>query len=202
MVEHRFFDEGTTPFVSTEAYHALRARAPHLEQPGHQPRLLRTAELIEQLQPSSIVDLGCGDGGLLSLLRDTIPSWGYDFQPSNEPAWRERRVDATLRDVFNTRDTIEWGELAVLTEVLEHLVDPHGTVRWVAAHVRYVIASSPHGETPDDHDENHAWAWDRDGYVRLFDPYLEVLRHEVIDQTQIYVGQRREKDVEALKVPL
>lgn len=190
MAEHRFFDPGTTPFVATEAFHALRSRARHLEDPQHQSRLTRTAELIRSLEPKSIVDLGCGDGGLLSLLRD-YDAWGYDFQPSNEPAWRERGVKAELRDVFNARDVPHWGELVVITEVLEHVATPHNTVAWISRHTRYVVASSPHGETPEQHAEEHAWGWGVEDYKAMFEPHFETLHHEVIDWAQIYVGQNR-----------
>lgn len=187
MAEWRLSPE-TVPYVSTLGFHADRERAPHLEQPDHQGRLLRTAELVRSLNPASVVDLGCGDGGLLSLLPD-LDAWGYDFQPSNEPAWAERGVTAERRDVFNTRDVPRWGECAVMTEVLEHVADPHGTVAWVARNARYVVASSPHRETDRQHGDCHAWAWDVEGYRALFEPHFKVLSHETVDWSQLIVGR-------------
>ncbi len=94
MTEWRLFD-GDVPHVSTYAFHEHRDRAPHLEQTMHRERLLRTAEAVRALNPASVVDLGCGDGGLLSLITD-IPSWGYDWHPASVQGWRERRIFRVL----------------------------------------------------------------------------------------------------------
>ncbi|MFD9276917.1 methyltransferase domain-containing protein [Streptomyces mirabilis] len=189
MSEWKLFDS-ETPYVATLDFHRDRDRAPHLEQPDHRARLQRCARLIRNISPASVVDLGCGDGGLLSLIKD-IPSWGYDFQPSNEPAWAERGVTAERRDVFNTRDVPRWGELAVLTEVLEHLADPHGTAEWVSRHAAWIVASSPRHESADFHGDCHAWAWDEGGYEALIAPHFEVERHETVDWSQIIVGRSK-----------
>lgn len=192
MVEYRFFDEGTCPYVSTFRFHVDRERAPHLEQEMHQARLLRTADLIQSLEPSTVVDLGCGDGGLLSLLKSKdIKAWGYDFQPSNWIGWHDREVEASLHDVFNTKAVYEWAELAVVTEVLEHLAEPHEVVRWIAENARFIVASSPWGDTPEHHGVEHAWGWDFDGYAELFRPHFETLHHERVTWSQIFVGQSR-----------
>jgi hypothetical protein len=176
--------------VSTFEFHEHRERAPHLEQPIHRQRLVRAAELVRELEPASVVDLGCGDGGLLSLIPD-IPSWGYDFQPTNPAGWAERGVQAEQLDVFNTREVPRWGELAVMTEVLEHLADPHGVLDWVSHHVTYVVASSPRYENGEYHGDCHAWAWDEPGYRALFEPRFEVLTHEGSDWSQLIVAKSR-----------
>lgn len=191
MSEWKLFD-GDRPYVSTLDFHRDRERAPHLEQPDHRARLKRCARLIHNMDPASVVDLGCGDGGLLSLIKD-IPSWGYDFQPGNEPAWAERRVNAERRDVFNTRDVPKWGDLAVLTEVLEHLADPHGTIEWVSRNTTWIVASSPRHETADFHGDCHAWAWDEDGYEALIAPHFEVTSHIGLDWSQIIIGRSRNR---------
>ena len=189
MTEWKLFNEAT-PYVSTFSFHEHRGRAPHLEQPDHRQRLKAAAGLIRDLQPASVVDLGCGDGGLLSLIRD-IPSWGYDFQPANVQGWIERGVAAEQRDVFNTFDVVRWGEAAVLTEVLEHLADPHKVVEWVSRNATWVVASSPKDETGDHHGDCHAWAWDMDGYRALFEPHFDVIRHHALGWSQLLVGRSR-----------
>jgi hypothetical protein len=189
MAEYRFF-EGQTPYVATRDFHEHRERAPHLEQQAHRGRLSRVAHLIRTLRPNSVVDLGCGDGGLLSLIKD-IDSWGYDFQPSNPAGWAERGVSAELYDVFGTKTVPRWGEVAVMTEVLEHIADPHGVVEWVARNSRFVVASSPHSETPEHHAEEHAWGWDMPGYAGLFSPHFVVTHHEPLGWCQILVGRSK-----------
>ena len=191
MTEWRLF-RGAIAHVSTAEFHAGRGRAPHLEQTGHRDRLHAAARAVFRLEPTTVVDLGCGDGGLLSLLdAQGIKCWGYDFAPANQDGWAERRVHAELRDVFNTRDVPRWGELAVLTEVLEHLTDPHGVLEWVAEHARWVVASSPRCETADAHADEHAWAWDERGYRALFRPCFQVLDHYGIDWSQLIVAESR-----------
>jgi 2-polyprenyl-3-methyl-5-hydroxy-6-metoxy-1,4-benzoquinol methylase len=134
MAEYRFF-EGSVPYVATARFHEHRERAPHLEQQAHRGRLSRVAHLIRTLRPNSVVDLGCGDGGLLSLIKD-IDSWGYDFQPSNAAGWAERGVAVELHDIFDPAAEVRWGEVAVMTEVLEHIANPHGVVGWVARNIQ------------------------------------------------------------------
>lgn len=188
MAEWRLFDGESQ--VSTFAFHEHRERAPHLEQEWHRARLLRAAELVRGLEPASVVDLGCGDGGLLSLL-DGIAAWGYDFQPSNQEAWEERRVRADLVDVFAPDARVDWGQVAVMTEVLEHLADPHGALARIAGRVKYVVASSPWNETGDAHCAEHAWAWDEDGYRALFEAHFDVVHHERVDWSQLVVARSK-----------
>lgn len=202
MAEHRLFT-GPVPYVSTAAFHADRERAPHLEQEVHRPRLKRALEYVElavkHLHANgqdlvTVSDLGCGDGGLLSLMTwiPGVEAWGYDFQPSNRAGWAERKVRAKPADVFGAdRDNIEYGNIVVCTEVLEHLAAPHGALRHIAAQpsATYVVASSPWTETPESHDECHAWAWDQDGYRALFEQAgFQVHRHVDIGMFQVVLA--------------
>src|SRR6266545_4157660 len=104
MSQWRLFD-GDVAYVSTFAFHQHRERAPHLEQPAHRDRLLHAAELVLAAQtllgqPASVSDLGCGDGGLLSLVQDQVAdAWGYDFTPANAAGWVARGVKAQPLDV-------------------------------------------------------------------------------------------------------
>jgi len=208
MNEYKLFD-GDVPHVSTPEFHQHRERAPHLEQPVHRPRLEMAAELVnvaalkcwrenttgQPIGRVQVSDLGCGDGGLLSLLGHLgdIDAWGYDFQPSNQAGWAEHRVEAYALDVFGAdRDRVRFGDITVTTEVLEHLADPHGAVRWIGEHSRYLVASSPWNETPESHDKCHAWAWDHDGYRTLIEQGgYRMLRHETVGQFQIILGERQ-----------
>lgn len=168
MAEYQFFDEGTIPEWATVEWYAEREHAPHVDQVAHRPRLILSACMVADLAFTSgykVVDLGAGDGGLLSLLPPQIRRWGYDLQPTNVAAAKERGEDIQLRDVLT--EPVEWAEVAVCTEMLEHLVDPHGFVRTVAEHSPFIVASSPWCETPDNHYEFHLWGWDFEGYRDL-----------------------------------
>lgn len=200
MSEHRLFPEGTVPYVSTAAFHADRPRAPHMEQPAHRPRLMTAAALValavseSRPGPVTVSDLGCGDGGLLSLVQhfEHVTAWGYDFQPSNAAGWAERGVDGRLADVFGAdRDTVKVGDVVMMTEVLEHLADPHGVVCWVGGHARWLVASSPWSESPASHDECHAWAWDFAGYADLVrQGGFRVVRHAPVGPFQLLLAMR------------
>jgi 2-polyprenyl-3-methyl-5-hydroxy-6-metoxy-1,4-benzoquinol methylase len=188
MAEYRLFPEGTIPEYTTPAWYAERERAPHLEQGAHQGRLHLTAAMIRAAQPATVVDLGAGDGGLLSLIRD-IPAWGYDLQPSNLAGARERGVDVRYGDVVE--GDIDWGELAVVTECLEHLLRPHQFVKRIAEHAKWIVASSPWTETDQSAYEFHTFAWDHDGYRALIEQAgFEVVRHETADMFQVICGVR------------
>lgn len=203
MAEYRLYPQGQTPHVSTAEFHADRERAPHLEQPVHQPRLYKALDYVHQATALSgvgmgklieltVSDLGCGDGGLLQLLaRDDVDSWGYDFQPSNAAGWAERGVQAYALDVFGVdRGSVHLGDISVCTEVLEHLEDPHGAVEWIAQSSQWLVASSPHTETDISHDACHAWAWDMDGYRALLEGVgFEVIRHEAVGMFQVILGR-------------
>lgn len=188
MAEHKLF-EGTS-FVSSFAFHEHRERAPHLEQSNHRERLDIAHELVvdsanklcnEGWKSVTVSDLGCGDGGLLQLLKNEwrVQSWGYDFQPSNAAGWAQRGVQAHALDVFNGDDNpvhnaATIGDVVVMTEVLEHLQNPHAVVKFLAARGKsalirpsFLVVSSPFTETAESHDECHAWAWDIPGYAKL-----------------------------------
>lgn len=201
MAEWKLF-AGDVAHVSTASYHRDRERAPHLEQPGHRDRLLRAAEFVfvaarlharrADGAQATVSDLGCGDGGLLSVIQQKLKAWGYDFAPANAAGWTERRVGAMALDVFGTdRGAVKLGDITVVTEVLEHLTAPHEAVRWIATGSRYLVASSPWNETDQNHDECHAWAWDMAGYRALIEQGgYRLLRHEKVGRFQVVLGMR------------
>jgi SAM-dependent methyltransferase len=177
MTEYKLFT-GDVPFVSTPEFHADRERAPHLEQEFHVPRLHAAAGLVQDLADLygqvTVSDLGCGDGGLLSLvqgMRGVTDCWGYDFSPANAAGWTERGVHALHADVFGADwDSVRLGDVVVMTEVLEHLADPHGVLRRLRGRgVRLLVCSSPWNENPAGHSPEHAWAWDMAGYLHMLE---------------------------------
>lgn len=188
-MEQRLFDPENPPYWLEPAWWRNRMHCDHLgaETGAHTGRLKYAAALaIAQAGrfggPSvddlgTIVDLGAGDGALLSLLPPEIHeqnrAWGYDIiEHDITYAKTVRDVDvrpANVREALEAGE-LELGEVVVLTEVLEHMADPHGFLDLLAheAQVRYVVASSPYGETAERHEWNHAWCWDEQGYQAMF----------------------------------
>lgn len=188
MAEWRLFPEGTVPECTTAGWYAGRESAPHLEQEGHRDRLLRSASFVARaafgLPGATVVDLGAGDGGLLSLLGPAVKAWGYDLADANVQAAKGRGVDVRYGDVVD--GDIEWGRIAVATEMLEHLVDPHSYVKRIAGRSQYLVASSPRFETGDDHYEFHTWAWDLAGYADLMEQGgFTIVRQEPVGGFQV-----------------
>jgi trans-aconitate methyltransferase len=195
MSAWRLFD-GDTAYVSTYEFHADRPRGPHLEQDYHSPRLHTAAGMIRSLAgpQRSYTDLGCGDGGLLSLCQDAFEqAWGYDFQPSNAAGWAERGVTAEQLDVFGKDwSAVSLGTVVSATEVLEHLTDPHGALRKIrgSLSVQYLVCSSPVNENAGYHDPCHAWAWDSDGYEALVSGAgFRIREHQVVGPFQVVMAE-------------
>jgi 2-polyprenyl-3-methyl-5-hydroxy-6-metoxy-1,4-benzoquinol methylase len=210
MSEWRLFPEGTVPVHTTAAWYAGRERAPHLEQAGHAERLHEAAAQVHAAareffdREPTVSDLGAGDGGLLSLLDSDLfkAVWGYDLAQENvDGAWRDRGVNVELGDVvegwcqlagFDQRTRIRFGDISVATEMLEHLVDPHGLVRTVAEHSRVIVASSPWTERPGAAYEFHTWAWDPHGYRAMLEQGgFEVVKQQICGGFQVLTGVRR-----------
>jgi len=191
--EWRLFGEGTVPEYTKPEWYAGRDHAPHLEEQGHRGRLLATASFVAQaafaLDVRTVVDLGAGDGGLLSLLGPGLLRWGYDLMPANLEAAKQRGVDVRYGNVLE--DDIEWGEIAVCTEMLEHLVDPHGFVKTVFEHCRALVCSSPRDERLSYAYEYHTWAWDLEGYRDLLTQAgWRVQRQRCVDRFQVILAVR------------
>lgn len=164
------------PFPFTAEWYMTREHAPHLEQPVHRPRMDAVAkmavEAVSKYGYRSIVDLGAGDGGTLSLISGMVDTsvlcWGYDLMQSNVDHARNVRLeDVMYRDFVD--EPIDWAELALITECLEHLEHPHTMVKRIGENAKAIVASSPARETSESHDACHAWCWDMEGYRALIE---------------------------------
>lgn len=170
----------------------------HLDNRVHKARLeVAAAKAVQAafiMGTHTIVDLGAGDGGLLSILPEPYRSQSYGYEiiaDSVRYARDVRNVDVEQRDVL--REPIDHHGVCVATEMLEHLGDPHEFLRRLMdAGVDHLIASSPHSETVEGHHEwNHAWAWDCDGYRAMFEETGWTVReHENVEWSQLVWATR------------
>lgn len=172
MSEWRLFREGTVPAYTQPGFFAAHPWVDPAGQRGHAERTDMVADLVADVVNdqgiASLTDLGCGDGALLQKIaqRVQVKAWGYDLGIQNIHVARSLRlVDARRANFLPEGDEIEYGELLVATEVVEHLVDPRQFIRHLPG--GKLILSSPWDETDRDHYIHHAWAWDEDGYRAL-----------------------------------
>lgn len=196
-MEARLFEVGTIPEWCTAEWYAERESAPHVDQGLHRPRLDMTALFVKQAsivwEYNTVADLGAGDGGLLWLLRDHFTvGHGYDLQQTNVDAAAKRGVDVRYGNFLT--DEIEYAEIVVMTEVLEHLVDPHKFLRTLYQDqlgVKCLVASSPWSETLEDHYGYHTWAWDTQGYAAMLaNAGWLVKTHETAGMFQVVMAIR------------
>jgi hypothetical protein len=188
VTEYRFSDT----YYSSQAFHENRESSDHLHEEGHRERILRVASWVNGLlathgQDLYIVDFGCGNGGLLSQLTGTAMS-GYDFCLANVKEAQALGRPVAFRNFV--ADPPESCDIAVMSEVLEHMDDPHAFLGGLDT--MYLVASVPCGETPESHYEYHLWGWDMEGFAQaLYRSGFDVRHHELLGSTQIVVAQRR-----------
>lgn len=172
MTEWRLFPEGTIPHFTTTEFFAAHPWVPPGHQIGHAERIAMVLDAVTGLlhqhpEIASVSDIGCGDGSFLQQLgqRHGLKAWGYDAGLGNVEVAHAAGLDVRRADIL--RDPLEYGQLVTITEVIEHLADPHAYVR--ALPPGWLIATSPSGEDDRWHYGHHAWAWDLDGYRTLLE---------------------------------
>jgi hypothetical protein len=203
-MEHRLFDPADPPEWLDPEWWRDRPHCNHLGSStgAHVARLkaaerhARIAALAAGLDNDAapVCDLGAGDGALLSLLPKSLreKSWGYDtIMADVAHARRVRGVEVHFRNVRLglDEDGLALAPVVVLTEVLEHMADPHGFLAKLYARpeVRYVVASSPWNEDTEEHEWNHAWAWDVDGYQEMFwGAHFRPIETEIVEWSQVW----------------
>lgn len=114
---------------------------------GHFHRQL--TELVRARSPDEILEVGCGEGFVLSALREggvRCPMHGIDFSESALAEAQRRVPDATfsLEDANKLADDGRRYDLVLMIEVLEHLPDPQRMLRLLQRLAkRHVVLSVP-----------------------------------------------------------
>lgn len=86
--------------------------------------------LVEQIQPSTILDLGCGEGYTLASLADggvSAQLTGIELNADAAAKARARLGDRATIEVGDARELADANrtfDLVLMTEVLEHIPDP------------------------------------------------------------------------------
>lgn len=186
-MEYQVYPHGSP--VSTYEFHKDRKAGHHSEEPHHKDRMKLAADLVLSTYPETVMDLGAGDGGMLRIIDKFLPKsnkWGYDFTPDCVASAQKHNTRVFPLNFIQEPQWIKWAECTIITEVLEHLEDPHGWVQHMSQNTTWVVASSPATETAQSHDECHAWVWDMDGYRALFENNgFDVEVHEQVGMFQV-----------------
>lgn len=174
------------PHSHDAEWYKYRDVADHINQINHRPRLIQVQEylleLLENHPNYTICDFGCGNAGLIREIQSKVTNklWGYDLCPANvNDAHQKGNSDNVFyKDFINDAD-INYPDIVICTEVLEHLVDPDSFIKKLLNNgVKYIIASSPDYETPNNHEPYHLWVFNGDSYKHMFiDAGWDVLLH-------------------------
>ncbi len=153
-------------------------------------------ELLERAEPTSILDVGCGEGVLTERWARRLadrPVLGLDLDdPKLAAQWAERRLPNLRFGVLDGPDlplAADTFDCACAIEVLEHVPDPDRMLgELTRCATRHVLVSVPReplwralnvargaylrqlGNTP-----GHLNHWSRRAFVRLVGRYAEVL---------------------------
>lgn len=172
----------------------------------HTKRLEHVTELIASLQPTSVLDLGCGEGKLLIRLRDrtSVPQiTGMDVDSRSLAIAKEkleRRTSPAKQDRVTLlqgsliyRDArLENHDVAALVEVVEHLDPPRlealSRVVFDCARPRHVIVTTPNieynvlfeGMAPGQlRHRDHRFEWTRTEFREWAQTIADTYRYEV-----------------------
>lgn len=198
MTESRLFDPQSPPEWLDSVWWTDTANCNHLDNRVHRARLEAAAsEAMSNARTQRtdcIVDLGAGDGGMLSLLEQPFRFFSFGYEIIDDSVRYANEVRGVrVRKANVLTDDLELSKVIVATEMLEHLADPHAFVKklYDDGRANVFIASSPHSETAEHHEWNHAWAWDHDGYRELITGGgWKVARHFDAEWSQVLVGVR------------
>lgn len=119
---------------------------------GARSKAAHAAELCARagLAPARVVEIGCGDGALLSALSDLWPAARFDGFELSAPAIeiaRGRDIERVerLEAYGGSRVPVEDGtyDLAILSHVLEHVPDPEPLLAEAARVAKHVLVEVP-----------------------------------------------------------
>ena len=150
-------------------------------------------ELFEQVDPASVLDVGCGEAILTHAWATARPATrvvGFDLEdPQIQRHWEQRTAPNLEYRILRAQEAFPFAEgefaLATAIEVLEHVPDPERTVSEMARVAkRWVLVSVPReplwrglnvargaywrdlGNTP-----GHVNHWSKRGFVSLLSRY-------------------------------
>lgn len=181
-MEYCFFDKENPPKYDIDFYKSgiYEKSYAHIDNEVHNLRMEVAESLLRFFlkfnEIKRIIDVGSGDGGFLQSItaNDSIREYeGYELCRKNYEVSLGRLSDrANVKVNYIDFTTIKLqSDLAIITEVLEHLIDPRKLLSELDT--KYVLASSPLDETPEKRigrgvEMVHLWGWDEEGFKKVF----------------------------------
>jgi hypothetical protein len=103
----------------------------------------------------TIADLSAGDAAIINALPYDNKIVG-DFYPGFEYTGK---IEDTIEQIPSV-------DAFILSETLEHLDNPGEVLKQIRKKTKYLLLSTPENNW-DDENEEHYWAWDKDGVEQL-----------------------------------
>ncbi len=126
-------------------------------------------EIFSRLKGDSVLDVGCGTGIGLSLLKifaPTVKAWGYEHNENGRVLWDSRRLQVlTNISLLNNYDTV------YTSHVLEHADSPEHLIA-LCDHIadKRVIHVVPDGDVSEkNHGTPHLHIFNRVNFIKLFE---------------------------------
>jgi hypothetical protein len=142
----------------------------------HVIRVNRTLEIAKTIPDVSLVaDLSAGDAFIIKGL-DCIRTFIGDYAPHYEYTGAIEQTIEQIPDV----------DLYICSETLEHLDNPVAVLKQIRQKTKYLLLTTPHAKW-DDVNEEHYWAWDKDGIAELLaEAGFETVSFELLELADAY----------------
>lgn len=109
-------------------------------------------KILDSIEHESVVDIGCGDGGLFSLIKKNAKYTGIDISPTQLKAFKSSLKSTNSSPILIEADASNLSlkdnsfDVAIVCDVLEHVIDPLVVMREIKRVVKkggYVIIGIP-----------------------------------------------------------
>lgn len=109
-------------------------------------------KILDSIKYESVIDIGCGDGGLFSLIKKNAKYTGVDISPTQLKAFRNSLNSEESLPVLIEADVSSLPlknnsfDVAIACDVLEHVIDPPMVIKEIKRVVKkggYVVIGIP-----------------------------------------------------------
>jgi hypothetical protein len=184
------------PRYSPEDEAAIYAQTyDHTRWPEHVRRVAWTLDQLREAVNTSIftwaVDIACGDGEILGSL-DEIRHREYIDRTDGERV----SIIGLAEDSHALVQQYRPWDLVIMTEILEHLDNPDSVLTSWSRNTRWLLTTTPLGETDPEYNAEHYWGWDQQGFEQMlqesgWEPFRHVLLEDEYYTYQLVIAMSR-----------